>query len=51
METDDRRRLMVRVPAALFAALEELRHARSKALGKRVSLRELVEALLAEAVR
>lgn len=50
MTTEERRRLLVRIPAPLFDRLEELRHARSRELGKRVSLRQLVEFLLEQAV-
>lgn len=47
---DERKKLYVRIPAALYAVLEELRFAKSKVTGRRLSLRQLVEQLLEEAV-
>lgn len=46
----ERRKLNVRIPVALFDALEGLRFAESKATGRRTSLRQLVEQLLQKAV-
>lgn len=49
-ETNDpmeRKVLVVRLPAELHARLEEIRAQRSKASGRRLSLRALVEEILA----
>jgi len=46
--TDERRKLHVRVSPALLDELERLRYEKSKKLGRRVSLRELVEDLLVD---
>lgn len=42
----ERKVLVVRLPAELHARLEEIRATRSKAAGKRLSLRALVEEIL-----
>ena len=45
---DERRKLHVRVSPELLDELERLRYEKSKVSGRRVSLRELVEGLLAD---
>ena len=45
------RRLHVRLPTELYNELERRRFARSQELGKRVSLRELIESMLGDALK
>lgn len=47
----ERKVLVVRLPAELHARLEEIRATRSKAAGKRLSLRALVEEILTAGAR
>lgn len=47
---EGRRSVHVRLPFSLASALEALRHQRSMAGGKRISLRALIERILTDAV-
>jgi hypothetical protein len=51
MSTQAIRPLCTRLPEALLIALEDLRHARSRRLGRRVSLRAMVQEALARFVK
>jgi len=49
--SSDERRLHVRLPAELYNELERRRFVRSQELGRRVSLRELVEETLISSLK